>query len=256
MHVVCVNVGAKFPDTYVERMFHMCRRHLPGLQRFTCFTDRRRHLSPEVRQVDCSDWGLSGWWPKLRLFDRRVLDEPFLFLDLDQIVLRPLDRMVRFVDERPDAPVLGMQDFLYQTFSSSILYVRPSNETQVVWDSFACGERYEADGRSSGDQDFIEGCLRAKGLSDILSTFPSEWFVSYKVLRKETRGQTALARERIKNALFLVFHGRPMPHEVLQPWRSLLYLLQHKPLRAFQYWRFLEKEVRQFWCLEDAATDP
>lgn len=253
MRVVCVNVGSKYADVYVERMYLMCKRHIPQLERFTCFTDRRRQTSSQVEQIDCSSWGLTGWWAKLKLFDREVLDEPFLFLDLDQIILRPLNPLLKHVESRPEPSIIGMEDFLYKTFSSNIMMVRPDEVTQGIWDAYAAGKRFTAKGRKSGDQDFIEGYATDRGISNVLAKFPSEWFVSYKVLRKVTRGNSRCANEALNNALFLVFHGRPMPHEVLDPVRSLAYLLRHKPLRALTYWRFLEREVCDWWCLERDA---
>jgi hypothetical protein len=253
MRVVTINVGTKYPDIYVERMFRMCAKHLPTFERFTCYTDRTRHVPAEVEQIDCSRWGLEGWWNKIRLFDREVLDEPFLFMDLDQIILRSLDPLVTYAQQRTDFPIFGMTDFLYDSFGSTVLFVRPCDQTQLLWDSFARGERYEAPDRLSGDQEFIEGCLRAHGLSDSLALFPDEWFLSYKVLRKQARGQSQRAQTQLERALFLVFHGRPKPHELLQPGKMLFFLLRHKPLRVFRYWRFLEDEVRKLWCLEGTA---
>lgn len=252
MRVVCVNVGAKFTDDYVNRMYLMCRRYVPFMSRFTCFTDRPRNLNAEIEQYDCSSWGLTGWWPKLRLFDRAVLDEEFLFLDLDQILLKSMEPIYLYSQSNPEPRIIGMVDFHYRSFSSNILWVRPSDATQGIWDAYTEGERFVAEGRSSGDQDFIAGYAHSRGMAHLLATFPPEWFASYKLLRKWAHDRAKVA-QLLDSSLFLVFHGRPMPHEVLQSVKSLLYLLHHRPLRAFRYWRFLEGEVRSWWCLEEGA---
>lgn len=226
----------------------MCRRYVPGLSRFTCFTDRPRNLNRQIEQRDCSSWGVTGWWTKLKLFDREVLGEEFLFLDLDQILLKPLDPVIEYSND-PRPAIIGMRDFYYKTFSSNILFVRPSETTQGIWDAYARGERFVAEGRLSGDQDFIAGYAQSRGIGACLATFPPDWFVSYKLLRKWASDRPRVAN-LLEYALFLVFHGRPMPHEVLQPAKSLLYLLRHRPLRALKYWRFLEDQIRDWWCLE------
>jgi len=253
MRVVCVNVGSKYADAYVERMYLMCKRYISELDRFTCFTDRPRKASSQVEQIDCSGWGLTGWWAKLKLFDRKVLDEEFLFLDLDQVLLKPLDPLLAYAESHREPTIIGMEDFHYKTFSSNILMVRPCESTQGIWEAYAAGRRFHAEGRSSGDQDFIQGYAADRGISNMLAKFPPEWFVSYKVLRKTSSGDARRAKQALDQALFLVFHGRPMPHEVLEPARNLAYLLRHRPLRALSYWRFLEKEIREWWCLEQGA---
>lgn len=250
MHIVCINVGSKYPDVYVDRMYLMCRRYVRDLSRFTCFTDRPRNLNPEIDQRDCSSWGVTGWWTKLKLFDRAVLDEEFLFVDLDQIVLKSLDPLIEYSSSNPHLPIIGMLDFYYESFGSDVLLVRPSETTQGIWDAYASGEMFVAEGHSSGDQDFIEGYAKSRGIAQHLGMFPSEWFVSYKVLRKVATSDPSKVPETLASALFLVFHGRPKQHEVLQPARSLIYLLRHRPLRALQYWRFLDDQIRRWWCLE------
>lgn len=250
MQVVCLNVGERYPDVYVERLYRMCLRHLPLPFEFHCFTDRPRELSPEIIQRDASEWGLEGWWAKLRLFDRSVIHQEFFFLDLDTVIIRNLSPLLSFVEEHPKTPIIAMRDFTFGTLSSAIMWVRPSEVTEGIWNAYARGEWFpELDQlpRSIGDQDFIWHYLKSRGLESTVIFFPPEWFASYKHLRRLHASQPQASREKLNQALILCFHGEPRPHQALDPWKSLWLLLRHKPLRVFSYWRFLEKELREWW---------
>ncbi|MER3413991.1 MAG: hypothetical protein C4341_07110 [Armatimonadota bacterium] len=250
MRVACINVGTKYDDVYVQRLYNMCLRHLPREFSFTCFTDRRRDLNPAIEQRDCTTWNLEGWWTKLRLFDKNVLNEEFLFLDLDNVIVRDLGPLCDFATASKDASIIGMRDFHYDTFGSTAMLVRPDDITHGIWEAFAKGEGFENLenlGRKYGDQDYIDEYVRSRRIEAHISFWPDEWFLSYKALRKRHAADPSAARDAIEQALMIVFHGKPKQHQLLNRWSNLYLLAFQKPLRLFSYWRFLEREVRQWW---------
>lgn len=250
MHIVCINVGERYEDAYVDRLYRMCRRHFPLPFEFTCFTDRQRDVSPEIAQRRIEGWGLEGWWTKLKLFDRSVLPGEFLFFDLDTIIIRDLSPLIQFARDHSGAHMVTLRDFTYGTLASAIMWVRPSELTEGIWNAYATGERFEELQRlqrSIGDQDFIWQYIKTRSLEDFVTFFPETWFLSYKHLRRLHASNRQACREKLNQALILCFHGEPRPHQVVDTWKSLWLLLRHKPLRVFSYWRFLEKEMRDWW---------
>ncbi len=228
----------------------MCRRHLPLPFEFVCLTDHPRNLSKEIIQKGAEKPALDGWWNKIRLFDRSLFSDEFLFLDLDTIILKDLTPLIEFVREHPESPLITLRDFTFGTLSSAIMWVRPNEVTEGIWRAFIKGEKFEdlqRLRRSVGDQDFIWAYLNSRHLADKVTFFPEPWFVSYKKLRRLHASDRNAVREKLNQALILCFHGEPRPHQAVDPWQSLWLLLRHKPLRVFSYWRFLEKELREWW---------
>lgn len=246
VHFVCINVGDKYPDLYVRRLFSMIDRWTDRPVRLTCFTDRKRDLPPQIAQVDCSGWGVPGWFNKLKLLDRAVLDEEFFFLDLALVIKAPLKPVVAKAAEMPQA-LIAMRDWNYDCFGSMVMWVRPSEVTQGVWDAYAAGRRYPTKTPIDGDQDFIDAYIADAGIERHVGYFPQEWFVSYKVLRKLRTKDRLAAAQMLSKGVFLKFHGPPKMHQFLDPWQHARILLRSKPMRFFSYWNYLRPEVKEWW---------
>ena len=95
--VVCIKWGTFYPALYVNRLYGMVARHLTGAFRFTCFTERPEGIREEVDIQPLPDLGAEvppypGQWGKSRLWSERLadLDGPFLFIDLDCVILGDL----------------------------------------------------------------------------------------------------------------------------------------------------------------------
>ncbi len=111
--VICISWGPKYGAPYVNRLFAMVTRHLTPPFSFTCFTDDPTGFHPDVRAeplppIDVAmPTGTKGIWPKSRLWGPRLADlaGPVLFMDLDLVVVGPLDDLFSFGD--PDAVILA-----------------------------------------------------------------------------------------------------------------------------------------------------
>jgi hypothetical protein len=97
--VICISWGSKYGAPYVNRLYAMVARHLTPPFAFTCFTDSAEGFRPEVRAeplppLDVAmPTGTKGIWPKARLWSATLADltGPVLFMDLDLVVVGPLD---------------------------------------------------------------------------------------------------------------------------------------------------------------------
>lgn len=106
VNILCLKWGDRYPAFYVNRLHAAVRRNMTRPFRFVCVTDDAEGIDPDV---DCvpfpDDPGVIGRpWPnifiKLCLFKKGFadLEGPTLFLDVDVLVLRELDK---FFDYRP-----------------------------------------------------------------------------------------------------------------------------------------------------------
>ena len=149
--VACVKHGTKYGPDYVNRLYAMVRRHLPGNWRFVCFTEDPAGLRSEVDVIDISGIRIRGWWTKLVLFDPRsqIVDQTVFYLDLDTVVVGDLGfieglKVGFHILEHPDAPSFNSSVMLFdRTFAAP------------VFERFT---KSDLD-RLTGDQDWLEECM-------------------------------------------------------------------------------------------------
>lgn len=171
----CYDPDGVYDQEYVDRLQSMVRRTLSLEHRF--------HVA---------DSGLPGWWRKLELLR---LPGPTLILDLDIVIVRPLDRFVEL-----GAGPSGMracQGWAYPGINDGVTLVEDDRFAGLVPDDVP------ADFRSSQEylDHHVPGCGR----------WPRNWVASYRCDRCRT-GPPG-------DASIVHFHGRPNPHEVTSiPW--------------------------------------
>ena len=106
VNVVCIKYGRYYGAFYVNRLYVGVKRHLVRPFRFVCVTNDSTGIRPEVECVPfVENPGVPGRkWPnifsKLTLFKDGFadLEGPTLCLDIDTLVMGPLDK---FFDYRP-----------------------------------------------------------------------------------------------------------------------------------------------------------
>lgn len=183
--VACVFVRGPYPYTadYVVRLERMVRRHLARPFHFVCLTDRASELPPDIDTIHIASLaGLvpdngAGYWNKLRLFDPEVgLTGRVLYLDLDSLVVAPLDPIVDY----PAPLALTADAFVVErahlnTDRKGRRLVRRFNSSVMVWDGGTQSELWTRWSPAiaqqlSTDQDWIgEQSEAAIGM-------PLEWF--------------------------------------------------------------------------------
>ena len=111
--VICISWGTKYGAPYVNRLHAMVARNITPPFSFTCFTDSSEGFHPGIRAeplppLDAAmPTGTKGIWPKARLWSATLADltGPVLFMDLDLVVVGPLDDFFSFGD--PDQVILA-----------------------------------------------------------------------------------------------------------------------------------------------------
>lgn len=112
--VICISWGTKYGAPFINRLYAMVARNITPPFTFTCFTDSRDNLRPEILCEDLPPLDVEmptntkGIWPKARLWGPKLgnLKGPVLFLDLDVVIVGSLDSF--FEVGGPDDVVLAV----------------------------------------------------------------------------------------------------------------------------------------------------
>ena len=204
LHIVCVQKGNYLGRgaEYVNRLHDMVSRNLAeGTEgEFVCFTDEPNLGYHEAIVTRSLPEGLEGWWNKLWLFSEGLFPkgDRILFLDLDTLILGPLDDIVRASEQ-----FIMLEDFYRPGGKQSSVMSWVSGFGHHLWNEYVSSGYPTHD--LGGDQSWIEK-----------RTYPATWqslfpgdFVSYKV---------HCQKYPPKGAKVVVFHGNPRPHEVDFGW--------------------------------------
>lgn len=195
--VACVlKSGGIYTPEWVAKLHAGVKEHMSRDYDFVCLSDEIVH---GVNNVPLRQ-GWKGWWSKIELFELNRFHGPVLYLDLDCLIVGPLDDLVceegftmceDFLKPKDkNSSVMswcGDYSDLHETFK-----VR-QHEVRRTFDS----ERPK--GRI-GDQAFTQLTLEALGHR--IKTFPDGAVLSYR--------QRCRAR-RPENASVVAFHGLPKP---------------------------------------------
>lgn len=175
--VCCVWVQGEYPYTvqYVDRLYGMVRRWLDRPFEFVCLTDRPWLLPEGVRAVPIQKRYGFAPWSKLELFAPGRWQGRVLYLDLDSLIVAPLDPIVDVEADfaiTADPPRVG-QKKTRDSFGRAI--VRRFNSSVMVWDAdvhteLATDWTPSVGDRLSGDQDWIGERLPGA------VTMPRAWF--------------------------------------------------------------------------------
>ena len=226
--VCCLKFGDKYGPEYVNNLYNMVQRNLTLDHEFVCFTENAEGLDPKIR-VEPLDLisGVKGWWYKPMFFNPDIsLKGTLLFLDLDMIIFRNMDRLFDYMPGQ----FCIIRDFNrslikdYNKFNSSIFRLETTyKQHKNVYVEFMKDPRAPIS-RYHGDQDWMRVCIQKD-----YNYWPEEWIQSYKW---EMRGRPKYNRkprgERdfetngdpvIKDdTCIAVFHGDPNPHNCKDQW--------------------------------------
>jgi len=158
--VVCISWGKKYGAPYVNRLYAMVARNITPPFGFTCFTDDADGFNPAIRAEPLPPLdvvmptGTKGIWPKARLWGPRLgdLTGPVLFMDLDLVVVGPLDDFFSYgapdeviLARNPNTPMerLGQTSlFRFPVGKLLPLQERFLADPQAVADTFRFEQRY------------------------------------------------------------------------------------------------------------------
>ncbi len=220
LNVVCIKWGSKYPPEYLNYLGRSVRRFLSVPHRFVCLTDDRTGIDRGIETRPLVE-ELPGWWNKIALFKSSVHDlrGTILYLDLDMVIIRNIDDLPAW-----SGAFLAMPTFRRKGEFGSALMRFEIGRYPRVWDLFE-PRAHDIIRSIQGDQNWINACCTTTAEHEstrkvrelwpevtpadcLIDPFPGSWFPDYK-------GQLQAGPHRIsRDAKVIVFHGRPMVHEV------------------------------------------
>jgi hypothetical protein len=149
--------------TYLERMVRNVRRHLPADTRIVVMTDR-----PDVVPAGCDTALLTedhpGWWSKLWMFRRDVSCGRCLYLDLDNVLAKPIPELIALT---PD-PMIMMDDRQMPGMPNASTMLFFAEQVRYLWDRYAADPTgmqrrfHESRWPHASDQGYTTAMLRER----------------------------------------------------------------------------------------------
>lgn len=177
--VACVEVGNYLGrgTEYVAKLRAMVARHLSQPFRFECITQSDK----------------PGWWAKVDLFEPDRFTGRVLYLDLDTVIVGPLDALAE------SKGILHLADWGWtkNDYGSGVM-VWDAGEHAEVWSRYTPN----VPDQFRGDQDWM--------------THLGGWAALPKGLCVSYRYVSIVAPPL--GASVVCFHGSPKPHEVISGW--------------------------------------
>lgn len=177
--VVCVNVENYLGhgDDYVNKLCAMVARHLQQPYKFECITQSNK----------------PGWWAKIDLFQPGRFSGRVLYLDLDSVIIGPLDVLVQ------SKGIVHLADWGWKK--------NDYGSTAMVWDAGEHEEIFEqyhdqVPKQFRGDQDWM---THLGGWTAL----PKGLCVSYRYESKTNPPP---------GASIICMHGEPKPHQITTGW--------------------------------------
>jgi hypothetical protein len=217
---LCMKWGTKYGPEYVNRLHSMVRRHMAGPFRFVCLTDSREGLDPGIEAFPIPSLRLppgspERGWTKLVSFSPELtapggpaLSGPVLFLDIDIVIVGPLDDFFR----EPGEFLIMRERKRLRTQGNSSVYRWTAGAHPDVLEHFRANlDAVRA--RHRNEQEFLVHHLAAQGK---VRYWPDAWCRSFK--RHCVRPfPLSLFQPPVipPDARVIVFHGLPNPPDAL-----------------------------------------
>lgn len=222
-NIICVHVGNKYSNDYVEKLYNSCVRHSAQDFTFTILHDANKNYTlrnNNIRFINVEPMNFlhnhNLWWYKLQSFRQDVATaEQNLLLDLDIVLVNKIDK---FWNYNPNKFVV-LQDFNrhwfpnYNRCNSSIVKFTPKIASDI-FNSFMTNP-IEYVRKFRGDQDYLDQYVVDK------VWWPKKWAMSWKwevynggmVECNSTKYYDTTTNIDADTSM-LVFHGKPDPHDI------------------------------------------
>lgn len=176
-----------YDDTWAVKLFNGFRRHCTLPYRCVLYTDRQRDLPGNIIQVVQPDLGkVNGYGDCIRPFEMNV---PMILVGLDTIIVGNIDKLARWCLENAGKMALPKH---------------PNHDISIngvtLW---------------GGHNPDIFGTWRGENDMDWLREFPHERIDQLWEGRVLSYRNHVHHRRLPKKAVFIYFHGRLKPHELM-----------------------------------------
>ena len=255
--VVAINWGTKYGPRFINRLYAMVERNVTPPFTFTCFTDNREGIRPEVLCEDLPPIDAEmpvnskGIWQKSRLWGPRLgtLEGPVLFLDLDVVVVGSLDPF--FSVGTPDQVILARNPVRpLERLGQTSVYRFPVGKLVPLQETFRADPQGIAD-RYEYEQRFV-----TRNAPGGVTFFPNAWVRHFRHHCKPPFPLNYFMTARLpKDARIVIFPGGFHPEHAIaggsrqraaRSIRDYLAGIGQRPKKqsAFAYLRSFTKPVR------------
>lgn len=191
--------GGDFHFADVELLARKITNITPGVQVFCLYDKVTREYQLKHFTVLPMENHWQGWWAKMNLFSPELEQyRPFLYLDLDTVVLGDLGGILHDMDQ---SLFVCLEDFYRQGWLASGMMWLPKGSVKIarVWDEWI-GSPEKHMKRWRGDQDFIRSVVTADAYWQEITN---------KICSFKPRVLRGWLKHLPKELLLVCFHGYP-----------------------------------------------
>lgn len=180
--VICISWGTKYGAPFINRLYAMVERNITPPFTFTCFTDNREGLNPNILCEDLPPLDVQqmptntlGIWSKGRLWGPKLgsLKGPVLFLDLDLVIVSSLDVFFEY-GEPEDVILARNQTTPFERLGQTSLFRFP------VGSLVPLQEKFRADPQGIADKYRFEQRYVTRNAPGGAKLFPRRWVLHFR----------------------------------------------------------------------------
>jgi hypothetical protein len=224
----CVIHGDYYDWLYVERLYNMLQVNSSRHINLHVYTEEHRDVPSYMIKHTLTEWpNIAGptrsWWYKMQMFNSEHFSGQLFYLDLDTVIVGNID----WIWDLDATQFHAIHDFrrLWKpswTGINSSLMLWDTEKYHWIWETF-CNKDINALIKSfHGDQDFLSklvvGTPDFSYLdNDLIKSW--RWQANNGGLNMKTRQYHKPGTGTViePGTSFLVFHGRPKPHDIAEP---------------------------------------
>lgn len=221
--VICINWGNRYGARFINRLYAGVARNITPPFTFTCFTDNRDGIRPEVLCEDLPEMGAEtpkntkGKWPKSRLWSSTLgsLSGPVLFLDLDLVITGNLDEFFSFGD--PEDVILARNAAKpFERVGQTSVFRFPVGKLKPLQD------RFRADPQGVADEYHYEQRFVTRNAPGGVKLFPHDWVAHFRYQCMPALPLNYLIPARLpQKAKIVIFPGGVLPeHAIAGGWEG------------------------------------
>jgi len=181
---------------------------------------------------------------KLFLFDpEKIPIREFLYLDTSMVIRAEMTPLLEFAFGQLH-DLVAVRDWNYDAYNTSVMRVRQTCRLAMIPEAYEAGVAF--DQRVPGDQDFVSGVVRCRGLEAHVTTFPDELVACFGTARRACRRNGRKGYEMLERAVIVKFNGRPKMDEVIDPRYRLRQIWETRNPLHRRAW-FWVKETKDLW---------
>ncbi len=222
-NIVCMKWGTIYGPDYVNRLYSMVARNMSRPFRFVCFTEHKDGIRDEVEVFDLPPFK-SAPLQKMGAYRKKTLcradlapfkeGERFLYLDLDIVVMNPLDDMFDYL---PDEDFIICYNWTrgHGTIGNSSVTMMRKGPLQYIVDDMEENFLAIQDRFRTASQEFMSSKVIEK--YGKLNFWPDDWCQSfqYHCLPPRVLRLFKVPKKPNPATKILLFHGHVNPPDAI-----------------------------------------